>query len=141
IFFSFNGGGYSPAPVAFVAVVLALALALRIWFAWEPFAGFGPLVGVPAGSLALYAGWAALSSQWSHAPGRALLETDRVLLYLLALVLFASFARSTERIRTMVGGLAAGAVVVCLVGLITRTMPDVWPIAPDLQQGRLGYPL
>src|SRR5439155_15211276 len=41
----------------------------------------------------------------------------------------------------MVGGLAAGAVVVCLVGLITRTMPDVWPIAPDLQQGRLGYPL
>src|SRR6266550_3634145 len=75
-------------------------------------------------------------------PSMTLRRAGTVLvLVLAALVLFASFARSTERIRLMVGGLAAGAVVVCLVGLITRTMPDVWPIAPDLQQGRLGYPL
>jgi O-antigen ligase len=141
VFLSFNGGGYSPAPVAFVAVVLALALGLRIWFAWEPFAGFGPLAIVAVALLALYAAWTALSSQWSHAPGRALVETDRALLYLLALAFFASLPRSTERIRLMLGGLAASAVIVCLVGLITRTMPDVWPIAPDLQQGRLSYPL
>jgi O-antigen ligase len=141
IFLSFNGGGYSPAPVAFLALILALALALRIWLAWEPFAGFGPLLSVGAGSLLLYAIWTALSSQWSNAPGRALLETDRVLLYLLALLLFASFARSSERMRLTVIGLAASAVIVCVVGLITRTMPDVWPIAPDLQQGRLSYPL
>ena len=141
IFLSFNGGGYSPAPVAFVTVILALALALRIWLAWEPFAGMGPLVSVAAGSLLLYAIWTALSSQWSHAPGRALLETNRVLLYLLALLFFASFARSSARVRLMVRGLAASAVIVCVVGLITRTMPDVWPIGADLQQGRLSYPL
>ena len=141
IFFSFNGGGYSPAPVAFVTVVLALALGLRIWLAWEPFGGFGPLAIVAVALLALYAGWTALSTQWSHAPGRALIETDRALLYLLALTFFASFSRSTERIRLMIGGIAAAIVVVCLVGLITRTMPDVWPIGPDLQQGRLSYPL
>src|SRR4051794_11760503 len=29
VFFSFNGGGFSPAPVAFAAAVLALILALR----------------------------------------------------------------------------------------------------------------
>ena len=141
IFFSFNGGGYSPAPVAFATVVLALALGLRLWLASEPLAGFGSLALVTITALALYAGWTALSSQWSHAPGRALIETDRVLLYLLALAFFASFSRSTERIRLMIGGLAAAAVVVCVVGLITRTMHDVWPIGPDLQQGRLSYPL
>jgi hypothetical protein len=141
IFFSFNGGGYSPAPVAFVALLLALALALRIWLAWEPFAGYGPLAMVAMGSFALYTGWVALSSQWSHAPGRALVEADRALLYLLAIAFFASVARSTGRIRLMVTGLAAAAVVVCLVGLVTRTMPDLWPIGPDLQQGRLSYPL
>src|SRR5436190_749831 len=141
VFFSFNGGGYSPGPVAFAAVVLALALGLRIWFAWEPLGGFGPLAIVGAVALALYAGWTALSNQWSHAPARALVETDRVLLYLLALLLFASFTRSTERMRLTVAGLAGGAFVVCTIGLITRTLPDVWPIGPDLQQGRLSYPL
>jgi hypothetical protein len=141
VFFAFNGGGFSPAPVAFVALVLALVLALRLWFAPEPFAGFGPLGGVAAGLLALYAVWTAMSSSWSHAPGRALLETDRALLYLFALCVFMSLPRSTDRLRLMIRGLAAGAVVVCIVGLITRVLPDVWPIGPDLQQGRLGYPV
>jgi tetratricopeptide (TPR) repeat protein len=141
VFFAFNGGGFSPAPVAFVAVVLALVLALRLWFAPEPFAGFGPLGGVAAGLLALYAIWTGLSASWSDAPGRALLEADRVLLYLFALCLFLSLPRSTDRLRLMVRGLAASAVVVCIVGLITRVLPDVWPIGPDLQQGRLSYPV
>jgi O-antigen ligase len=140
-YFAFNGGGYFPGSQAFVAVVLALVLALRFWLASEPLAGFGALATVGAGILALFAAWTALSAEWSNAPGRALLETDRVLLYLLALLLFASFARDSDRVRLMVRGLVGGIVLVCTVGLITRVAPDVWPIAPDIQQGRLGYPL
>jgi hypothetical protein len=141
VYFSFNGGGYFPGAQAFVALVLALVLALRMWFASEPLAGFGALGGVAVGLLALYGLWTALSASWSHAPGRALVELDRVILYLLALLLFASVTRSTDRIRLMLRGLAAGAVLVCLIALITRVLPDVWPIAPDIQQGRLSYPL
>ncbi len=141
IYFSFNGGGYFPGPVAFAAVVLALVLALRMWLAPEPLAGFGPLGALSGGALLLYGLWTALSGTWSHAPGRALIEADRVLLYLLALLLFASVARSTDRMGMIVRGVAAGAVIVCVIGLITRVAPDVWQIAPDLQQGRLGFPL
>jgi O-antigen ligase len=141
VYFSFNGGGYFPGSQAFVALVLALVLALRMWLASEPLAGFGPLSTIAAGLLALYGTWIALSASWSHAPGRALVELDTVILYLLALLLFASLTRSTERIRLMVRGIAAAAVLVCLVGLITRVLPDVWPIAPDIQRGRLSYPL
>jgi hypothetical protein len=141
VFFSFNGGGYFAGPVAFAAVVLALVLALRMSLASEPLAGYGPLAVLSAGALLLFGLWTALSGTWSHAPGRALIEADRVLLYLLALLLFASVTRSTDRMRLIVRGVAAGAVIVCVVGLITRVAPDVWPIAPDLQQGRLSYPL
>ena len=140
-YFGFNGGGYFPGSEAFVALVLAIVLALRVWLASEPFAGFGPLAAIAAGLLAIYGVWTALSAAWSHAPGRALLEFDRVLLYLLALLVFASFARNTDRIRLMVRGAAGGALIVCVIGLITRVLPDVWPIAPDIQQGRLSYPL
>lgn len=141
VYFSFNGGGYFAGPDAFAGVVLALVLALRMMLASEPLAGFGPLAAIAGGALLLFGLWTALSEAWSDAPGRALVEADRVLLYLFALLLFASFVRSTDRMRMIVRAVAAGAIVVCTVGLITRVAPDVWPIAPDLQQGRLSYPL
>jgi O-antigen ligase len=141
VYFGFNGGGYFPGADAFAAVVLAIVLALRIWLAPEPLAGYGPLAAIAAGFLLLFGLWTLLSGTWSHAPGRALVEADRVLLYLLALLLFASATRSTDRMRLIVRSVVAGAVIVCTIGLITRVAPDVWPIRPDIQQGRLSYPL
>src|ERR687889_1081267 len=81
VFFGFNGGGYFPGPVAFAAVVLALLLAPRFWLASDPLAGFGPLAAIATGALFMYTIWPALSGAWSDAPGRALTETDRALLY------------------------------------------------------------
>lgn len=141
VYFSFNGGGYFPGSQAFIALILALVLALRVMFASDPLAGFGPVAGIASGCLALYCVWTAASCSWSHAPGRAIEETNRALLYLLVLVLFASMAKTTWRMRWMVRGLAAGATAVCAVGLITRLLPDLWPITPDIQQGRLSYPV
>jgi O-antigen ligase len=141
VYFGFNGGGYFPGADAFAAVVLALVLGLRIWLAPEPLAGYGPLAAIAAGFLLLFGLWTLLSGAWSHAPGRAIVEADRVLLYLLALLLFASATRTTERMRLVLRSVVAGAVIVCGIGLITRVAPDVWPIRPDIQQGRLSYPL
>jgi O-antigen ligase len=141
IYLSFNGGGFFPNTVALAALLLAGALALRIAFAEEPFAGFSTPLAVAAGGLALYAIWALLSALWSDATARALLEFDRALLYLLALVLFGSLPRTAGSFRAMVHGLALGIVVVCVCGLVTRVLPEVWTISPGLSDSRLSYPL
>lgn len=82
--------------------------------------------------LALFAAWTLLSSVWSDAPGRALLEYDRVLLYLLALVVLGALTRSPLRLRWVVRGIAAGALIVCVASLITRLLPELWPTAASL---------
>ena len=141
IYLSFNGGGFFPNTQAFAALVLAAALGLRIAFAEEPFAGFSKPLGVAVGGLALYALWTLMSAAWSDSTARALLEFNRALLYLLALVLFGSLPRTASNFRWMVRGLALGIVVVCVCGLVTRVLPDVWPISGTLADNRLSYPL
>src|SRR5690349_22539205 len=87
VYFGFNAGGYFPDSVGFWAVVLAAALVVRVASADSPFAGFSRPLAVAAGGLGLFALWVLLSGRWSHAPARALVEFDRALLFLLALVL------------------------------------------------------
>src|SRR6266511_3643879 len=141
VYLSFNAGGFFPNTDAFVAILLAGVLIARISLAAEPFAGFSRPVAVAAGALALYAGWTLLSAAWSDAPGRALVEFDRALLYLLALVLFGSLPRTDARVRSMVWGLALGIVVVGVAGLTSRVHPDVWPTSETIADNRLSFPL
>jgi hypothetical protein len=94
VYFGFSGGGFFPAQTAVGAVFLALVLVVRVTMAEHPFAGLGAGVGVAAGALSLYALWTLLSSSWSHATGRALIEFDRALMYALALILFGSIAQT-----------------------------------------------
>jgi hypothetical protein len=49
--------------------------------------------------------------------------------------------RDSERIRWMTRGVALGILAVCACGLTTRLAPDVWPIAANLFEGRLSYPI
>src|SRR6266498_4085007 len=97
VYLSFNAGGFFPNTDAFVAILLAAALIIRVSLARAPFAGFSRPLAIAAGALALYAGWTLLSGAWSNAPGRALVEFDRVLLYLAALVLLGSVGRTPTR--------------------------------------------
>jgi hypothetical protein len=80
IYLAFNAGGFFPNTQAFAALLLAAALALRIAFADEPFAGFSRPLAVAGAGLALYAGWTLVSALWSDATGRALLEFNRALI-------------------------------------------------------------
>ena len=141
IYLAFQSGGFFPDTTGFVVIVVLLVILVRTALAERPFEGFGPLVLVATGAMALFAGWTLLSGQWSHAPARALLEFDRVLLYLVVLACFGSVARTPARTAWMLRGVAAGAFAVCLCSLITRALPNLWPVAPNIANERLSYPV
>ncbi|GAC1434235.1 MAG: hypothetical protein NVSMB51_00940 [Solirubrobacteraceae bacterium] len=141
IYLGLQSGGFFPDATAVAAVVLAALLILRILVAAEPFAGLGRRALVGVGALALFALWTIISSAWSHSPSRATLEFDRVLLYLLALLLSATFVRTEALLRGLARGTALAGVAICGVALATRTLPQSFPIAPQLVPERLGYPL
>lgn len=138
---SFRAGGFFPQATALTTIALAVALALRVAFSRRPLAGLSTRYVVGACALGLFALWTLVSSTWSHAPARAIVEYDRALLYALAFILLGSWGRTVTRLRWMIRGIAGGAVAVCACSLITRLAPDVWEIAPAIANDRLSYPL
>ena len=141
VFMGFNAGGYFPATPALAALVLAQILLVRIMQARRPFEGLAPVTLVAIAALALYALMTLLSASWSHSTSRALIEFDRAWLYLLILVLFGSVRASTQDLRWLIRGLVIGVSVVCLAGLTSRVLPDVWHTAPNVSNERLSYPV
>ena len=121
--------------------MLAQILLVRIMQARRPFEGLAPATLVVIAALGLYTLMTLLSASWSHSSGRALIEFDRAWLYLLILVLFGSVRASTRDLRWLIRGLVIGASVVCLAGLISRVLPDVWHTAPNVSNQRLSYPV
>src|SRR5579859_8117883 len=119
-YLAFNSGGFYPGPPAYVAVILCVALLLRVALAADPFEGLSWTLALPAAALALFTVLTLASQAWSHAPGVALIEFDLPLIYLLALVLFGSVARTRSRVAWTARALAAAIVVICACGLITR---------------------
>lgn len=141
VYLGVNGGGFFAGTTGIVVLVVILAMVLRITLADQPFEGVGAPLAVAIGALGLFAVWTLVSSTWSDSPSRALLEFDRALLYLAVLVLAGSLLRTPGRLRWMVRGVVAGIVVVCVIGLISRVLPEVWPIDPNIAEDRLSYPL
>lgn len=141
IYLGFDGGGYFPPATGAACVALTIALVLRLTLAERPVEGFGLAAGLVAAALGLFGVWSLVSSSWSDAPARAVAEFDRVLLYLLMLALLATVPRSVRTARTVLIGIAAGAAFVCVGGLLTRVLPDVFPIPPNVLEQRLSYPV
>lgn len=136
---AFSGGGFFAGATGVAEALCFLALA-----AWVVLARPRPLsrpLAVAVGGLAAFAVWVFLSSGWSHAPGRALLEGDRALLYA-AVVALCGFAAADRRVRALIpAAITAALVVISVCGLITRLLPHLWPIADDVEFQRLSYPL
>jgi O-antigen ligase len=141
IYLAFNAGGYFPDTQGLVAVGLLIAIAFWIAFAEEPFAGVTPLLAVAAAALAAFAVWALMSGGWSNSNARALLEFDRALLYLAALVLFGLAVREERQVQWFLWSVGGAITFVCVVGLITRVLPEVWPIERNIANERLAYPI
>jgi hypothetical protein len=141
IYLGFDGGGYFPPATGVACVALALALVLRLTLAERPLEGFSLGAGLVTAALGLFAVWSLVSTAWSDAPARAVAEFDRALLYMLLLALVATLPRTVETARTVLFGIAAAATFVCLGGLMSRVLPDVFPIAPNVLDQRLSYPI
>ncbi len=141
VYLAFKAGGYFPSAPAFVAIVMAQALVLRTTLAERPFEGFSRALSVPLTALTLYAAWQLSSALWSHATARTLDAYDRTLLYVLAFVLFGSLRYTRARASWLVRALTAGLVAICLVGLISRLLPHLWPTTGGFFVDRLNYPL
>lgn len=141
IYLGAAGGGFFPEATAAAAVALAAALMLQTALAREPFAGFGLALASAAAPLGLFAVWTLISGLWSDAPGRALVEFNRVLLYFLALLLFGSYARSLSRARGLVRALALAATGLCTAAFLSRALPDVFEVGPGFLASRLNFPL
>ena len=140
-YLGFAAGGFFPDATAIAVLALAAALVVRILTAPNPLRGLGRRSLPALGALSLLALWTLASAWWSHAPARATIEFDRVLLYLLALLLTASIASRRALLSGLVRGVAAGGVVLCVAGLATRTLPSVFPVAPSFATARLSYPV
>jgi O-antigen ligase len=141
VFTGFNAGGYFPATPAIAAIVLTQILLVRIVRSRHPLQGLAPATLVAIAALGLYTLMTLVSALWSHSSGRALIEFDRAWLYLLVLILFGTVRASTQDLRWLIRGLVIGASVVCLAGLISRVLPDVWHTAPSVANERLSYPV
>ncbi len=141
VFLGFNAGGYFPGTPAVAAIVLSQVLLVRILQARHPFEGLGRATLVVIVALGLYAALTLASALWSHSTSRAVIEFDRVWLYLLVLVLFGTVRATPANIRWLIRGVVIGASVVCVAGLITRVLPNVWHTAPAVANERLSYPV
>lgn len=141
VYLAFNAGGYFPSEPAALATILLVVLAGRLLLAADPLAGLGRGVMLAAAALALFVVWTLSSGSWSGAHGRALVEADRPLLYVVILVLFGSLGSDARRLSWMIRGLALAAVVVCATALTTRLLPGVWPIDYESISPRLSYPI
>jgi len=136
----FQAGGFFPDAWAPVTLVLALALALRLVTVERPFGGVSGWSGVALAALALLGVWVLLSASWSDAPGRAVIEFARLLLYGLVLALCASAAHRERRLAWAVRGVAVAIGAVCIAGLITRLRPDIWS-ETGYNAARLDFPI
>jgi O-antigen ligase len=140
-YLAFRSGGYFAGAPAIVAVILAVALVLRLMLAEKPFEGFGPAMVCATVGLGGFAVWTLASAFWSHAPAQALIAFDRALMYWLALVLFGSFGWRSERLLWALRVLAATMFAVAVLALITRILPEIHSIPVGLEKDRLSYPI
>jgi O-antigen ligase len=141
LYFSFNAGGFFAGSTGVAATVLGLAFVLRMTLVEEPFAGAGRGLALAAAALGLFAAWTIASAFWSDGSARPIIEFDRALVYWFALVLFGCTALRRGAVARAQELLAAALVAVCGAGLVTRVLPEVWTIGPNVAGDRLSYPL
>ena len=140
-FLAFRAGGFFPDKTAVAVLVLAIALLLRVMLVREPFAGLGLAAAIVLAALAGFACWMLASTAWSDAPGRAVVELDRALLYLLAMAFYASVPREAGDLTALLRWVRRRSPRSRSPGLLTRLLPDTFPISGRFLPERVSFPL
>jgi O-Antigen ligase len=109
-------------------------------------AASGASVGRPLGwALGLIGGLAllsAFSSLWSGSTELSVVEADRVLVYLGVFLAAFLIAQTAQRRQRFAEGIAIAAILVVLLGLASRLLPDLFGVSDPVVSGpRLLYPL
>ena len=141
VLLGFSAGGYFADEIGWAAAAVAVALGVSALALGRPPAGMSRSLGVAAGALGLFALWTYASGIWSDAPGRVLVEFDRVLLYLGVLLLFGAAPRPRAALRHLPVAFAAAATVLCGAALWVRLLPESWPWALPPPNTRMDWPL
>jgi hypothetical protein len=138
---AFASGGYFADATGVAEAAAAVALAIWVVAAPRPLAAWTIPLGTAVVALSAFALWTQLSGHWSHAPARAATEADRALLYALVVTLVGLVGAVPAARRIVQTGLIGAMVAAVVCGLITRLLPDVWPIPAEMEFQRLSYPL
>jgi O-Antigen ligase len=141
VFLGFHSGGFYVGATSLVATEMALVVGLRFALARRPVQGVSPPLLIAVVAIGCFAAWTLLSSDWSDAASRALPEYSRALLYGLTLLFFGMLPFNVRRIRWLVYGVAAAALVLCAAALTARLLPHVIFDPTLVTEHRLGYPL
>lgn len=141
-----EGGGYDPLVHDRVGIAIWWLLLAAVAVGALPRRRLPTLAWVALALLAVFVVWTALSLTWTESAERTSADIARVVSYLGAFAL-ALFVSGSQGARRLVGGVAAGIVVVALVALLSRLHPAWFPTAHETGQflatgrERLSYPL
>jgi hypothetical protein len=138
---AFVAGGFFPGTIGLAAGLVCLLLLARLTLAERPFAGWSAALAVTTGVLGLFCAWTLASSGWSDAPGRALTEFDRALLYLLVLAFLGLHARGPGHLSVVLRWLGLVMAVTCAAALLTRLLPATFPTKAGVNVSRLAFPI
>ncbi len=141
VFFTLQAGGFFADSTGVAACVLALALALRVTLGHRPFGSLTRPVEIALAALAAYAAWTLASVLWSHAPGRALIEFNRTLLYGLCLLFASTLAWNAGRLKWALRSLTVAIYGACVIGWASRVLPEIVAPRPGAAEDRLSHPL
>jgi tetratricopeptide (TPR) repeat protein len=132
-----NGGyyaiswGWTAMALAWAAAIAALLRERRAPTVYE---------FVFAGGLAAFALWLVVSMAWTETPTGTPLEIERTLVYVAAAAALLAIVRRDE-MRLLLGGVCAGATVVCAYALATRLLPDHFDASSNFEPSRLSGPV
>jgi O-antigen ligase len=140
VFLGLRNGGFFPDTTAIVALVVLALLLVRVTLEPDAFARQSWVAAIALLALALLAAWTLLSSTWSDATSRAVLEYGRLLLYAGLATLFVSIGRTEARARALVVALAVGFGMLGVLALCPWLLPDDFPVAAAFRRGRLNWP-
>jgi O-Antigen ligase len=140
-----KGGGYDPLVHDQVGIAIWWVLLLGALVGALPRRSPGTIAWAALGLLAAFVGWTALSLSWTESSGKTAAELALVATYLGAFGLVL-FSRRGGDGPQLLGAVAAGIVLVALVGLLSRLHPAWFPEAAETGRiledpERLSYPL
>jgi len=145
VYLGMKRGGFEQPVRGEVGVAVWWAVCLGLLAAQLPARRVGRAGWIGLGLLVAFAGWTALGVSWSDSAGKSMIEVARVVVYVGVLAL-ALLIGGRDRIRIVIGAVAAGCAVISLVALLSRLHPAWFP-DDDLSQllvgvqSRLRYPV